>query len=247
MSKDHFSTQSAAYANYRPGYPEALFQWIRSQAPRHEVAWDCACGSGQATRGLAACFDQVIATDLSEAQIRHAPPIANVDWRVASAEISGLATASVDVVCVAQAVHWLDLEKFWPECRRIVRPGGLVIIWSYGVPLYSDPEVARQCQQYYSETVGPYWPPERQLVEEGYRTIPFPFAELAAPAFELHREWNLAQLLGYLSSWSATERYRQATGKNPLAALEETLRPVFPDSPLELRWPIALRAGRNAE
>jgi len=69
---DHFSATAAAYATFRPRYPDALFEWLAAIAPSRECAWDCATGSGQAASGLARHFEQVVATDPSAAQLAHA-------------------------------------------------------------------------------------------------------------------------------------------------------------------------------
>ncbi|MCP4377042.1 MAG: class I SAM-dependent methyltransferase, partial [bacterium] len=207
MFKDHFSDQSGDYLRYRPSYPGALFAFLAEIPPMQHRAWDCATGSGQAAHGLSTHFERVIATDASAAQIDSAVPAANVHYRVAPAEASGLPDRSVDLVTVAQALHWLDLERFYGEVRRVLKPGGLLAVWSYNL-LRTDPAIDAEVDAFYSHTVGPYWPPERRLVESGYRDLPFPFPELDTPPFAMTARWRLEQLLGYLGTWSATKRYR---------------------------------------
>ncbi len=180
MFKDHFSDQSGDYLRYRPSYPDALFAYLAEISPTRHLAWDCATGSGQAAQGLSAHFEKVIATDASAAQIDSAIPTANVHYRVASAESSGLPDHSVDLVTVAQALHWLDLERFYDEVRRVLKPGGLLAVWSYNL-LRTDSAIDAQVDAFYSRTVGPYWPPERRWIENGYRDLPFPFPEMAPP------------------------------------------------------------------
>lgn len=243
--KDHFSSASDRYAAYRPDYPATLFAWLASVSPAHATAWDCATGSGQAALGLAPHFRRVVATDASAEQIRHAAAHPGVDYRVAPAESSGLADRSVDLVTVAQAAHWFDLPRFYAEAARVLQPGGVLAIWGYGrltLPGPLDPPFRR----FYAETVGPWWPPERALVDDAYRGLEFPFAELVPPAFEIEVEWDLVRLLDYVSTWSAVGRYRAAQGSDPLPALMAELEPLWgkPTDVRRLAWPLFLRAGR---
>jgi ubiquinone/menaquinone biosynthesis C-methylase UbiE len=244
---DHFSAVAKRYADFRPLYPATLFDYLATLAPRSSLVWDCACGNGQATLDLAARFDRVVATDASREQIAAATPRSNVEYRVAPAEQSGLPDESVALITVAQALHWFDLERFYAEAKRVLRPTGVLATWAYGVDEVEGDRVNQLVQEYYSATVGPYWPPERKLVEDGYRTIPFPFAEITAPMFRMEARWTLDQLLGYFSTWSATNRYIKATGRNPLEPLSAELSRVWGDatSPRLVTWPLTLRAGRG--
>lgn len=244
--KDHFSVVAGNYAHYRPRYPRELFDYLRSIVPRATRAWDCACGSGQATLELAERFEAVVATDASAGQIAEAPPRPRVTWRVAPAEASGLPNCSVDLVTVAQALHWFDLDRFYAEVRRVLAVDGIIAVWSYGFHQLGDEAIDREARQFYHHIVGPYWPPERRLVEEGYRTIPFPFAEVPAPAFAMRAQWSLPQLLGYFRSWSATARYLAARGHDPVEELERNLQPPWGSSETVrgITWPLVLRVGR---
>lgn len=244
---DHFGTVAGSYADFRPHYPAELFAWLAAQCPAQTVAWDCGAGSGQASVALAAHFAQVQATDASADQLDHAEPHPRVHYAVAPAERSGLADASVDLVSIAQALHWFDLPLFYAEVRRVLKRGGVIAAWSYGVHTIEGDEVNTVVRHFYDHVVGPYWPPERRHVENGYRELPFPFTRIVAPAFAMQLQWPLAQLLGYLGSWSATARYRKANGSDPLPALERALLPLWGD-PAHSRtvsWPLALLVGRR--
>jgi SAM-dependent methyltransferase len=243
---DHFGSVSSSYAKFRPTYPAALFDWLVSIVPSTESVWDCACGSGQATLDLAERFDRVIATDASAAQIASAPPHPRVEYRVAPAIASGLPDASVDCVTVAQALHWFDLDAFFREARRVLKPGGAIVVWTYGVPRLASQKADALVQTFYSVTVGPYWPPERALVEAGYDKLQFPFVEVSPPEFAMTAQWPLAQLLGYFASWSATARYVAAQSKNPLREFAEEFLPAWgdPDAMHTVSWPLTCRAGR---
>ena len=243
---DHFSKVAKRYADFRPHYPAALFDYLATLVQRSSLVWDCACGNGQATLDLATRFDRVVATDASQEQIASATPHPNVEYRLAPAEQSGLPDASVALITAAQALHWFDLERFYAEAKRVLSPAGVLAVWAYGVDEVEGDAVNQLVQEYYSNTVGPYWPPERKLVEEGYRTIQFPFAEITAPTFRMETRWTLDQLLGYFSTWSATNRYIKANGRNPLGPLSAELSRVWGDanSPRFVVWPLSLRAGR---
>lgn len=244
---DHFTPVTTHYAQFRPTYPEALFDWLATIAPARELAWDCAAGNGQATLDLARHFTRVIATDASRAQIDAALPHPNVEYRVAPAEASGLPEATVDMITVAQALHWFELDCFYAEVRRVLKPGGILATWSYGVQTVDEPRVDACVQTFYRDTVGPYWPPERRHVESGYRSLPFPFREISAPEFHMTATWTLPELLGYLRSWSATGRYLAARGTDPVNDLAVELASPWGDPPVRRRvtWPLSLRVGRD--
>ena len=246
--KDHFSEKAAAYTRYRPTYPPALFAWLAGLTARHDLAWDCGCGNGQAAIGLAPYFRQVIGTDPSRQQIENAVAHERIRYAVASAEESGLDSASVDLVVVAQALHWFDFERFYAEVRRAVRPGGVLAAISYGEVRVAG-SADRIISRFYHEMIGPCWPPERRYVDDGYTTIPFPFPEVTAPPFAMEAEWTLEHLIGYLGTWSAVKEYERVTGDNPLALISEELTEAWGD-PLQQRrvcWPLALRVGRVGE
>jgi len=240
--KDHFSKAAVGYARFRPRYPPALFAFLADAAPSRDAAWDCATGSGQAAVGLAPHFARVLATDASADQIASATPCPNVEYRVARAEESGLPRASVDLVTVAQALHWFDLPAFWAEAARVLRPRGLLALWSYD-RLAVAPTIDPVIERYYVHTVGPFWPPERRIVEEGYRSIHLPFPERPCLPFEMTASWRLPDLLGYLRTWSATQRYAAAHGHDPVVPLADQLAVVWgdPDRPRDIAWPLAIR------
>jgi SAM-dependent methyltransferase len=243
--KDHFSSASERYAAYRPDYPAALFAWLADQCAERELAWDCATGSGQAALGLAPHFRHVVATDASAEQLRHAGPHPLVDYRAAPAEASGLADCSVDLITVAQAAHWFDLPRFHAEAARVLKPGGAIALWGYGRMVLPG-EMDARLQRFYAETVGPYWPPERALIDDAYRSLDFPFAEIQPPPFAIEVEWTLPRLLDYLSTWSSVKRYRAAQGCDPLPALMAELAPGWgdPETARKLQWPLFMRVGR---
>lgn len=245
--RDQFGSVGAAYAEFRPRYPPLLFRALAAIAPARRLAWDCATGSGQAALGLAEHFDEVVATDASEAQLRAALAHQRVHYRQAPAETSGLAAGTVDLVTVAQALHWLDRPAFYAEVRRVLAPGGVLAAWCYGL-LEISPDVDALVHAFYADTVGAYWPPERRLVESGYRTIEFPFVEFPLPLLAIEAELTLDELGGYIGTWSAVLRYRKATGADPVGPLLDRVRGPWgsPGARRLARWPLTVRAGRVA-
>jgi SAM-dependent methyltransferase len=244
---DHFSGAAVEYARFRPCYPAALFSYLASLVSTEALAWDCATGSGQAAVALAEHLPRVIATDASAEQIAHAEPHPRVEYRVAPAERSGLEAASVELITVAQALHWFDLPAFYAEAARVLRPGGVVAVWCYAILALPNEGLQRTLDHFYSETVGPYWPAERRLVEEGYRSLDFPFAELPAPPFTLEMRTSMEGLLGYVGTWSATQRFVQATSRDPLPELrrEVAIHCGDPQTERVVSWPLSLRVGRT--
>lgn len=243
---DYFSAQAAAYAAFRPTYPRELFAFVAGCAPGRDLVWDCATGSGQAALGLADDFARVIATDSSAKQLAHAPPHERIEYRVAPAEDCGLPDGCADAITVAQALHWFDLGRFYTEARRVLAPGGALVVWSYNDAILDDTALDAELQRYNNTTVGSYWPPERQIVRDGYRTVPFPFAHLATPSLTLTREWALAELAGYLRSWSATARYVAEHRTDPVVEFERSVADKWGDPTTRrvVSWPLVVLAGR---
>lgn len=241
-----FSSVAREYANFRPGYPAELFAWLARIAPATHAVWDCGCGSGQASTALAEYFDEVFATDVAPEQIAAAKSHPRVRYSVASAEKSGLADASVDLVTVAQALHWFDVQSFYDEARRVARPGAMLAVWTYPRLEFVSADLDRVFLDFYANVVGPYWPPERKHVEAHYQTLPFPAGEIEHPPFGLELAWSFDQVIGYASSWSATARYRKERGTDPLPVLAQTLRTVWPAAaPTQaLRMPLVVRVAR---
>ncbi len=243
-SVEHFSKVAGAYAASRPSYPSALFEWLGETAPARALAWDCGAGSGQATRGLAERFTRVVATDASRAQIGSAVPAPGVAVWAATAERSAIRTGSVDLIAVAQALHWFDLPSFYGEVRRVLRPAGVLAAWTYADPRVEGPPAP--VLDAFADEMRPYWPPQRGLVDSGYRGIPFPFAELAAPAFAMTADWTLDELVGYLGTWSAVGAYRTARRVDPLPGLRATFAEPWgnPAARRRVLWKLSVRAGR---
>jgi len=244
--KDHFSERASLYAAYRPVYPAALFEFVARLTPGHKLALDCGTGNGQAAIGLATRFDKVIATDPSAEQIKNATAHPKIEYVVAQADSSGLPTRSVNLVTAAQALHWFDAERFFGEVKRVLVADGAVAVWGYGDPSLDTEPLQQTLHAFNHGTLESYWAPERQLLLDGYRTIPFPFAEVAAPSLELKMQWTLPELAGYVRSWSATARYVGEHGTDPVTRVEKELAAYWGDPRIAriIRWPLYIRAGK---
>ena len=244
---DQFSRVSADYARFRPRYPRELFAWIASLVDRRALAWDCATGNGQAAIGLADDFAHVEATDASAEQLLHGMPHPRITYRRAQADASGLDAATVNVVTVAQALHWLPHDRFYAEVTRVLAPDGAIVAWGYHLPGIGVPSVDQAMQHFHDHVVGPYWRPERQYVVNRLRTLPFPFTEIDAPTtFEVHMPMSLATFGDFLRTQSATERYRDVVGEDPVPTFEARVMADWGgrDRVQDVIWPIFVRAGR---
>lgn len=239
-----FGNRADAYASFRPQYPDALFTWLASNSPARTRALDIACGNGQASRPLRGHFHQVLACDSSAAQLRAATDLQGIDCFAADASMQPLADASLDLIVVAQALHWFATPAFFAEARRLLRPDGLFCAWCYSL-LRIDDEVDTVLDDFYWNTLSGYWPSGRASVDAGYRDIQPPFARIAVPTFAIELEWDLPQLTGYLSTWSAVQKLEQASGRDPLQELLPRLHQAWGDGQQKrfARWPLHFVAG----
>lgn len=243
--KDHFSEHAALYAEFRPLYPERLFEFVAGLTRHHHAALDCGTGNGQAAVGLAVRFDRVIAIDPSVEQIRNAGSRESIEYRVAPAESTGLPSQSVDLVTAAQALHWFNADAFFAEVKRVLVTDGAIAIWGYGDPVLDTAPLDKTLHEFNRGLLEPYWHAERKLLLDGYRTIPFPFDEVAAPRLDIEMRWSLAELGGYLRTWSSVARYTAENGVDPVSGVERALAASWGDTGARrlIRWPLYIRAG----
>jgi SAM-dependent methyltransferase len=240
--KDHFSAHAATYAAYRPRYPLALFHWLAVVAPGTALAWDAGTGNGQVATGLVTRFARVVATDASKEQIANAEPHARIAYGVAEYE-SGIADHAAQLVTVGQALHWFDAKAFCKEVKRVLQPGGVLAAFAYMHSRVTD-EIDLLVRHHHDVTLGHYWPAEHRLIHDEYRAIALPIDELAPPPFELQEDWSLAQYIGFLRSWSATQRLIAARGDEPIVRFERELTAAWGDTPRRaVSWPMVVRAG----
>jgi SAM-dependent methyltransferase len=241
---DHFSKLAPTYARHRPRYPEALFELLASAAPERQRAWDAGTGSGQAAVRLGEYFAEVIGTDGSEEQLRHAQEHPNVRYKLEVAERTGFASGSLDLVTSAQAAHWFRLDEFYSEVKRVLKPDGICALWCYGLESI-DHDVNHVINKLYVELLGPYWP-KRTIIDHTYQDIPFPFAELPRRVFQMEMTWTLDQLVSGFRTWSAALLYKKDNGVDPLDVLADEFSAAWgdPATPRRVTWPVYLRYGR---
>lgn len=243
--RNWFHAGGAAYAQFRPTYPPELAAWLATLPARRELAVDVGCGNGQLTVQLAADFPVVVGADLSAEQLASAHRHPRVRYVCASADALPAADGTTDLITSAQAAHWFDLPRFYAEVRRIAAPGAVLALITYGRQELDD-ELNPLFQGFYRDGIGPFWPPERQFVDDGYRTLDFPFEEIDTPPFEIRTEFDLAGLLGYVATWSAT-RHAEETGRSDvLERFAQDITGAWGDPQVKrpARWPISLRVAQ---
>lgn len=240
--KDNFSEQSEEYSKFRPGYPEEAFLFIKNHLKGFGKAWDCGTGNGQVACELAHFFKKVEATDISKQQLKNARQKENIRYSLQPAEKTDFPDNGFDLIISAQAAHWFDLEKFYEEVRRCLKPDGILVLMGYGL-LFSDEKTNKVIHHFYKDIVGPYWDPERRYLEEAYQSFDFPFTEIKAPGLIQTYKWTIEHLLGYFRTWSAVKHYEKHTQKDPVLMVEEDFRKFFGDVN-EVHFPIFLRMGK---
>lgn len=242
--KDNFSVQASGYAKYRPHYPIELYDFLQQQVKHHDIAWDCGTGNGQVATELAKFFKQVYATDASAAQLIHAKNLPNVKYSVVLAENSKLAAQSVDLITVAQAVHWFDFDSFYREVRRVARHDAMIALWGYGLLTISKP-LDEIIGDFYHHVVGQYWDAERAHLDHAYQTVPFPFKIASTPNFTMVATWDFADLLGYLATWSSVQKFLKIHQVDPIISLAPQLAKHWGEPTLQrtITWDIYLKMG----
>jgi len=240
--KDNFSSQSNLYAKYRPTYPNELYNFILANCSNFNSAWDCGTGNGQVAGVLAEYFQEVKATDISEQQLKNAITKQNILYSRQAAEKTNFKNDSFDLITVAQAIHWFNFEEFYKKVERCLKPEGIFAVIGYEL-FSSNEETNRVIDELYRDLLGPYWDKERHLLEEGYKTIPFPFKEIETPKISLDLNWSFDDLIGYLKTWSAVKHYENDKGVNPVDILSKELRQAYGECGV-IHYPILLRLGK---
>ncbi|BDA79287.1 methyltransferase [Leptospira kobayashii] len=242
--KDQFSKQSDLYVKFRPSYPQEVFDFILSLVSARHLAWDVGTGNGQIAEVLSTYFDQVIATDISEKQISNAKKNEKIIYKLESAEKTDFPDNHFDLITVAQAIHWFDFSAFYSEVKRTGKRNGVLAVIGYGL-LTTDSEIQKWILHFYSGVLGKYWDKERRYIDESYKTIPFPFEEIPAPAISNDFEWSVEQMIGYLKTWSAIQNYIKEKNQNPLESGLEDLKSIWGEGKKrKVRFPILLRIGK---
>ena len=243
-SPDRFSDKSGFYKKYRPDYPAEMLEEIINLVEKRSCSWDCGTGNGQVARILARYFDKVHASDISKEQIDQAYTSANIEYHVRRAEESGFEPDSFNLITVAQALHWFDTDAFFKEVRRVAAPGAILAAWGYGLLRFGD-QTDELINDFYLNTVGPYWDPQRKHVEDGYRRIEFPFKEIMLNRkYEILTEFNRESFIGYLATWSSVRNYIAEKGFDPVEGLKKRLATLWPEDIIKTAsFPVFYRIG----
>jgi ubiquinone/menaquinone biosynthesis C-methylase UbiE len=240
--KDNFSKQADVYAKYRPGYPPELFDFILQHVTGRETAWDCATGNGQSAKELAPHFKKIFATDISQKQLDKAYQLPNIIYSLQPAEKTNFEDSSIDIVTVAQALHWFRFDEFYAETNRVLKPGGWIAAWTYSL-LRISPGIDAIIDKYHFETMKSYWDNERKYVDDHYTTIPFPFDEIRSPVFSSNYEWTIEELEGYFNTWSALQKFIAVNNYSPVGELMKEIKPHWVSEKMKINFPIYLRLG----
>lgn len=241
--KDNFSRQSKLYSKFRPVYPRELYKFIFFHVKNFQSAWDAGTGNGQVAKILAEKYKSVVASDISEQQLHQAPVIENIKYVKAAEQLPDLSGNYFDLITVAQAIHWFDFETFYKEVDRVGKPGSLLAVWGYSLLSVND-EIDPFIKDFYENKIGSYWDPERKMLDERYRNIPFPFTEIPSPDFQIEVNWSLQEMEGYLNTWSSVQKYITVNEENPVDEVIADLRALWKDKTLSVRFPVFLRLGK---
>lgn len=253
-----FIEQASLYAAARPDYPASLFAFLASLSPHHGCAWDVGTGSGQAAIAIAELYESVIATDTSEAQLQHARQKDNIKYMHTPADMTREdvekivgGEGSIDLVTVAQALHWFDLENFYGHVKHVLRkPGGIFAAWCYTEPCVSS-EVDKIFWEYYKES-GPYWDPARAHVDDEYRSLSFPFEPVLGLKgtepirFDSKKEMTVDAYLTYLGSMSVLQCARHKGVELLPESRKNALREAWGEGVRTVTYPVFLRVGTVA-
>jgi ubiquinone/menaquinone biosynthesis C-methylase UbiE len=244
--KDNFSKQANIYAKFRPDYPSKLYDFILQNTANRNTAWDCATGNGQAAKILAQNFDTVYATDISQKQLDNAVKADNIFYAISPAEKTLFEDHTFDLVTVAQAVHWFNFDAFYQEVKRVAKPDATLAIWGYGTLRFDiDKEIDRKMWDFYANTVGSYWDFERSYIDAEYKTLPFPFKEIASPQYNMGFLWQRDEFEGFLNSWSAVQNFIKKQGYNPVPAFIFDISPYWGELERKnVRFPLFLKLGK---
>ncbi len=241
-AKDLFSSHAKQYASFRPTYPKELYDFIFSHVKKFDTAWDCGTGNGQVARDLAPKFKDVFAADISEKQLGNAYQANNIFYSIAG-EQTNFPDHQIDLITVAQAIHWFDIPMFYNEVSRVANNDAILAVWGYSL-LGISPAIDKLITHFYTEVVGPYWDAERKLIDEQYKTIPFPFKEIQTPEFKFSFEWTLEEFEGYISTWSSVQKYIKANQHKPVENFIKEIKPLWKEERQTVNFPLFLRLGR---
>ena len=240
--KDNFSKQAVAYSKFRPEYPDAMIDYIVSFIKDKTAALDIATGNGQVANALSKHFELVYATDISDNQLQNAVQAGNIIYKKEPAEKTSFDNQQFDLITVAQGIHWFSFDDFYKEIYRILKPEGYFAVLGYGL-FSTNASSDRIIRHFYHTIIGPYWDKERVYLDENYKTIPFPFNEVEVENFHNNFTWTFEQLIGYLTTWSATQHYITKNNRNPIDLIYNDLKKSWEMNDKKVHFPLLLRIG----
>ena len=242
MVKDIFSGHAETYSKFRPGYPQALYDFLYLHTPAYNLAWDCGTGNGQVAKELSKKFKHVRASDISLEQLRFASMAENITYMQSDETALDSPDHHFDLITVATAIHWFSFERFYKEVKRTLKPGGVIGVWCYQL-LRVNPAIDALLDDLCYNVMEPYWEPERQYVEDGYTKIPFPFSEIEHPPFSIQINWSADHLEGYIRSWSAYQKYMKHHAGDPIPAFMEKMKQYWKGE-MAIHIDLPVRIGR---
>jgi SAM-dependent methyltransferase len=252
-------SQAQHYAAARPTYPPALYDLIMSRCGSSRgTCIDVGCGTGQATLVLANHFDSVIGIDPSATQLENAPRHPKISYRLGTSEehLATVEDKSVSCIVSAQAVHWMDIPALYKEVNRVLIPGGVLALWTYGIATFpNNASLEKKVFHIYDSILGEkYWDPRIKIVEGLYRNIPlidtvYPDSFVSErihghSALDIEQEISMTQLVGFVRSWSGYNNYLQTNGielGSEQDPVEATLgKEIGEDLMTTCVWPVAI-------
>jgi len=210
-----FQSQGNDYSKFRPDYPSEIFETIITFAKDNnpnaefEVAVDMACGAGEATKHLVPYYKIIYGIDVSSSMLENAPKHPNINYSIGAVEATKLPNESIDLVLVAQALHWFDFEKFFIELDRILKPGGTFAVIGYPLNRFSNNTLANEViQKFFYQTLEGCWSERRRILDQEYADVPFIYKEtLRKHRFFNTKSMSIENYVRYIGTWSAVQTY----------------------------------------
>eukprot|EP01024_Parvocaulis_polyphysoides_P020707 TRINITY_DN19746_c0_g3_i1.p3 TRINITY_DN19746_c0_g3~~TRINITY_DN19746_c0_g3_i1.p3 ORF type:complete len:225 (+),score=34.26 TRINITY_DN19746_c0_g3_i1:156-830(+) len=207
-----FEQQASNYVKFRPTYPQQLYDIIfhYSKITQGQLAVDVATGNGQAANQLAPHFHEVVGIDSSQSQIQHASsPHKNVQFKYGDCHILPFENDSVDMITVAQGLHWFELDTFYKEAARVLKPNCALAAWCYSLVNFRDyPEGSQLLSQFANKSLKDFWDDRAMLVTKKYEGMEPDsnlFVDFQKRELKIEKSSSLRQLKGYLEAWSIFE------------------------------------------
>ncbi|XP_059159776.1 putative methyltransferase DDB_G0268948 [Physella acuta] len=258
-------TFAKMYAAFRPSYPQEVYDKIMSyhlERPGsppcdQQLAVDVCCGTGQSTLPLTKYFGKVTGVDISEDQVREMPTdVKNLKAVVSSAEdLYFLESGSVHLVTIATSLHWVNRDKFFDEARRVLKPGGTFVAYSYWFDQLANNEAETFMKKMLHTVFGKYLTSRLDVMENKYATIKFPFSHIKRyDGIKIPAEMTLKEYIGYIASFHYINLYlRDFPKSNILEEIEKSLALILgsrngdPDDTINVKteWNVFMVLGRR--